>query len=192
MDAFALVQGITLVGLAALIARSVWTDVSDLRIPNTVCAGVVLLWVVYASAKLAAGQDPQALPTILWALAVLAGGFVIYCLKWMGAGDVKLIAALALWAGPALLPDFLLITALAGGVVSLGYIVFRWALRKLSIFPFVAGSIPQSWLVVVNAQSGAPVPYALPIAFGAGLILWTLGHGLIAQDVSQAWLVGPN
>ena len=190
MNGFTLVQGVALAGLAALIARSVWTDVSELRIPNTVCAGVVLLWVVYAATNLAAGSDPFILQSILWAFVVLTGGFVIYCLGWVGAGDVKLIAALALWAGPVLLPTFLFVTALSGGVISLSYLGFRWAVRRLSVTPGIAGYIPRRWVSLVDAQAGAPIPYAMPIAVGATVILWTLYQGLIGHGISGTWLIG--
>ncbi len=192
MDAFTLTQCIALAGMAALLARSVWTDISELRIPNTVCAGMVLLWAAYAATKLAAGGDPLILHSIFWAFVVLAGGFVIYCLGWMGAGDIKLISALALWAGPVLLPTFLLVTALAGGAISLGYIGFRCAVRRLSVTPHLASFIPRRWISLVDAQTGAQIPYAPSIAVGASVILWTLSQGLLAPGIESTPLIGLN
>ena len=43
----------------------------------------------------------------------------------MGGGDVKLLAATGLWLGPAATPALLLLTALAGGVVTLALITCR-------------------------------------------------------------------
>ncbi len=192
MDGFTLVHGVSLAGLAALVACSVWTDMSSLRIPNTVCAGVVLLWVVYAATHLAAGNDPLILQSVLWAFVVLAGGFLIFCLNWMGAGDVKLIAALSLWAGPVLLPTFLFVTAITGGVISLGYLGFRHTVRRLSITPGVAVYIPRRWVTLVDAQTGAPIPYAMPIAAGSIVIFWALYQGLIGQDLAGEWLISTS
>ncbi len=189
MDGFTLVQGVSLAGLVTLVACSVWTDMSSLRIPNTVCAGVVLLWVVYAATHLVAGNDPLILQSVLWAFVVLAGGFVVFCLNWMGAGDVKLIAGLSLWAGPVVLPTFLFVTALTGGVIALGYLGFRRAVRRLSITPGLAGYVPRRWVTLVEAQTGAPIPYAMPIAAGSIVIFWTLYQGLIGQDLAGAWLI---
>jgi prepilin peptidase CpaA len=50
---------------------------------------------------------------------VFAIGFLLFALNFIGGGDAKLLAAVALWAGPEHILDLLLVTALAGGGLSL-------------------------------------------------------------------------
>jgi prepilin peptidase CpaA len=57
---------------------------------------------------------------------VLAGTFALFALGAMGGGDAKLLSATAVWMGFNLqLLDYLTITALIGGVLTLAIIVFR-------------------------------------------------------------------
>lgn len=51
--------------------------------------------------------------------AILAVGAFLFARGWMGGGDVKLLAVTGLWLGPAATPALLLLTALAGGVLTL-------------------------------------------------------------------------
>jgi len=68
----------------------------------------------------------------------------------MGGGDVKLAAALALWFSPQSTVKFLVVTSLAGGVLTLGVLALHRARRR----------------------EGRPeVPYGVAIAFGALVIL---------------------
>jgi prepilin peptidase CpaA len=46
-------------------------------------------------------------------------GALLYSRRLVGGGDVKLLAAAALWAGAAQLPSLLLLTGICGGVLSL-------------------------------------------------------------------------
>ena len=47
------------------------------------------------------------------ALSVLAAGVLLFLRGWLGAGDVKLMAAVALWTGFAYLAQFVVFVALA-------------------------------------------------------------------------------
>ena len=68
----------------------------------------------------------------------------------MGGGDVKLAAALALWFPPALTVKFLVLMSIAGGLLTLGLLVWHRAKRR----------------------EGRPeIPYGVAIAFGALAIL---------------------
>lgn len=59
----------------------------------------------------------------LLSLALFACGTIIFHLGIMGGGDVKLIAAMGFWLSPATLAPFLLIMAMAGGVLALGTVI---------------------------------------------------------------------
>src|SRR2546427_11878372 len=59
--------------------------------------------------------------------SLIAGGglFVLFLLGGMGAGDVKLMAAVAAWDGSERVSDLLFVTAVAGGVVAIGGVLRR-------------------------------------------------------------------
>ena len=54
------------------------------------------------------------------AAVVFGAGTAAFAAGALGGGDVKLLAAASLFAGPGLISDFLLVTALAGGVLGAG------------------------------------------------------------------------
>jgi prepilin peptidase CpaA len=104
-----------------LIAAAV-SDITRYRIPNIIVYAIVAAFAVGAIFNFA-------WPAIVW--PVLAGvamfllGAGLFALGLFGGGDVKLIAAMALWTGFADLPRFLLIMAAAGGVLGLVLLLKR-------------------------------------------------------------------
>ncbi|MGA8893163.1 MAG: prepilin peptidase [Anaeromyxobacteraceae bacterium] len=101
--------------LGTLLAAAVAADVASRRIPNALVlplalGGLAAQWLERGPA--AAGV------AVLVALGVLA----LLVLPWMsgklGGGDVKLIAATAIWIGPSLVLPFLVFTAVAGAPVA--------------------------------------------------------------------------
>jgi len=92
--------------------------VIDLRrfiIPNSLVVALLGLWPVWFAVT---GAGPVAY-TLIGALLVFALGIVCYWRGYMGGGDVKLIAVLALWAGPGGLFPLILYISVAGGVLSI-------------------------------------------------------------------------
>src|SRR5688572_21648831 len=87
---------------AAALAWAAASDLTRFLIPNRACALVALGYV------LAAGAMPTAI--WLWGLAVglmlLALGAALFARGLVGGGDVKLAAAIGLWAGPGFLAVF--------------------------------------------------------------------------------------
>ena len=66
------------------------------------------------------------LAAILFAMFAMA-----FSIGAMGGGDVKLIAALALWMTPGQLPVMLIVMALAGGVLTIAVMIHHRATRRL-------------------------------------------------------------
>lgn len=139
-----------------------WLDTTRYTIPNWLNATLLLAY------PFAVYSAPH---TIDWQNALLGGaialcvGYVIFALKLMGGGDVKLIAVLALWVGLAHLLDFIFITALLGGVLS----IILWATRKiLPYFPKLKRGA--SWPRILT--EGEPVPYGIAIALSFLILLW--------------------
>ena len=131
-----------------------YSDITRYIIPNWLCGAVIALWAA------ALVMEP-ALPNWQAHLAafgiMLAAGFLLFGLSLMGGGDVKLMAALALWVGYAKLLDFVVLIALLGGVLALAL----WILRKLlHATGFGAGKRPLPRIF----RGGEPVPYGVAIA----------------------------
>ena len=140
---------ILLVGLAAMLVVAAAIDVRTFTISNRLNLAVALLAPIYwLSAALPLWPD------VGLQLAVGVGVFVLlagaFYAGMMGGGDVKLAAALALWFSPASTIKFLVLTSLAGGVLTLGVLAWHRA----------------------NRREGRPqIPYGVAIAFGGLAIL---------------------
>ena len=112
-------------GLSTLLLLAAITDLRERRIPNWLTGGVAALYPVY----LVLSPAPVAWPGAL-ALALLVGvlGLVLFARALIGGGDVKLIAAVTLWAGLDHVALFALVTTLTGGVLGLASLWFqRWS-----------------------------------------------------------------
>jgi len=139
---------------AALVAGA-WCDLRTRRIPNQIPALLALLYPLVFFY--------QAAPETWWTglaagAAVLAVGAALFALRALGGGDVKLLAAAALWAGPAHLLELVLITALAGGVLTVPAL-----LRNLS-----PARLPEARTAAGQADT---IPYGVAIAVGG---LWAV------------------
>lgn len=92
--------------------------------------------------------------------AVLVGGAVLFAFKKMGGGDVKLITAVAFWAGFEYVGELILYITLAGGVLAIVLIIARRVLFGV----MAAGNAPSKLKVPRVLLTGEPVPYGLAIA----------------------------
>ena len=150
--------GIAVSGLATLIALiAIYTDGRWREIPNWLVAGLILLWAV------AAWFAPEVLGTaprsgLICGAVGLAAGYGFHALGWLGGGDGKLLAALALWLGPKDIGLWLLATA------TLGLVLALLALSRPT-GDFRSRGIPFAWAIVPPA---ATLLIARAIAFGAG------------------------
>ena len=106
--------------------------------------------------------------------AVLVVGLVAYGFRVLGAGDVKLLTAISLWAGLEKTPfqplvlehflfDYLIVVALCGGAFSLGLIVLR---RFLMGF-LLLRSAPETITLPRFLLPREHVPYGVAIALPA-------------------------
>lgn len=166
------------IGALALAILSALVDVRQQRIPNWLTyPGIVLGFVLRSIAFGWKG--------FLSALAgcAFAGGIVLlfYLMHAMGAGDVKLLAAIGSLVGPQQGAVVLLATAIAGGLLALLVVLLRRTvgetlrnLVSLVRFHAAAGLRTHPNLNLDN-PSAARMPYGLAIAAGtlyAFLIMW--------------------
>lgn len=121
MSLFALLHIGCLALLAALLIGAGVQDLRTMHIANGFSLAVAGLFVVWAGGALAAGRlSPGDLAFAAGcAVIVFAVGAAAFAAGGLGGGDVKLLAAVSLFAGPTRIVDFLAVTAIAGGVLGL-------------------------------------------------------------------------
>ncbi len=161
MDTIDYLAAAPVVSVAGLLIIAAANDARRYLIPNWVSLGVALLFLPYALLSPATSGWPGGL---IVAAAALAVGFGVFALRLMGGGDIKLIAACALWAGTALILPFLVIVSLAGGALALGLVAGRAvAAKRRAVQPGTEGGA----LPVMRQK----IPYGLAIAAGGIFLL---------------------
>lgn len=153
----------------AVLAVATFTDLRSRRIPNWLVLpflGIglgVSAW-LHGWRGLGQSAEGMALGLVVFGVLHLMGG--------MGAGDVKLAAAIGAWVGPRQLMLALVVTGLAGGVMAIGWaikggflgdvlkgsgnLLFGWRER---------GTLADPELVLENPKA-RKMPYAPAIAIG--------------------------
>lgn len=141
--------------LAIALLTAAFTDIRRRQIDNWLNAGIALAAPLYWWA-----QGLSLWPGIAMQVGLAVATFVVlavlFALKAMGGGDVKLLTALALWLPAQLFLQMLLVMSIAGGVLTL-----------------VLGA----WYITRRQRDRIKIPYGVAIA-GAGL--WALGPQLSA------------
>lgn len=123
-------NGLTLVmalyaALALMLAFAAFGDVRTRTIPNwlviTIAACAPLMW-----ATTGMSLWPDIAIQIGVAIGFLALFSIFFALNAMGGGDVKLIAALALWFPAIAFLQLLMVMSIIGGIITIG----MWAREK--------------------------------------------------------------
>lgn len=128
-------------------------------IPNAVVLGLAGLFPV---AALLLPFETAWLSHIGAALTVFFVGMVAYRFRVLGAGDIKLITALSLWAGFDHLAILLVSIAVAGGAVTLILMLVRSTILKFPL-PVSGGKITLPRIF----RWGEPIPYAVSVAIAS-------------------------
>ena len=160
-------------GLVALLGIAALSDLWHRRIPNEIPASVALLWLI----ALALGVAGSPLLGLATGLGLLAAGILVWRLGWLGGGDVKLIAALGLWAGPGHLPVLLLGIAFAGGVLALAAcFVARLAAWPPTTYAIAAAGrfLPALSPSLATAWHRHGLPYGIAVACGGAWLVHCL------------------
>lgn len=133
------------------------TDIARMTIPNWLSMSLVAGFAVLAPFS---GMD---LATVGWHIGMGVGlltvTFFLFSMGWIGGGDAKYAAVIALWLGwPAML-DFLLISALFGGALTIAIVLFR----KIPLPQMVHS---QEWLLRLHDPNNG-APYGVALSCGA-------------------------
>jgi prepilin peptidase CpaA len=149
-----------LVASLGFVAAIIWAGLMDLvtmRIRNEL---VLFLLAAYAALAPLAGFGVS---DIAWAAAVAAGvlaaSFTCFALGWIGGGDAKLAAVVALWLGADLVLPYLLYTTVFGALLTLAILQFR-----TMVLPPQCISV--GWINRLHAPT-CGVPYGVAIASAA-------------------------
>ena len=145
---------------ALLVAAAVW-DIASFTIPNFLQLGLLaafaLLMIVH---PLGVGDFGMHL---LAGFIGLVAGFALFSFGYIGGGDAKLFACMALWLGMNDLLSYTLIASIFGGALTLGLLAMRnWPLPALLA--------SQNWLLRLHDDREG-IPYGAALAAGAFFIL---------------------
>ena len=160
-------------GLLGLVLTATVTDVLYRRVPN-------LLILVSAIIALGLAIDSAGLPGVIHAISGFIAGLALllplYALSVLGAGDVKLAAAIGAYSGATGLIQILLASAMAGGILALLYAARD---RRLSqLLTNLGHALFGAWITAAHGTSSAihtessigSMPYAPCLAIGC--LVW--------------------
>lgn len=156
MDFPLLVDRLALTAFAGLLVWAAWSDLRSYIIPNRICLAIAALFPAHVLATGAFELIPGSLAA---AAATFAAGFALFAFRVAGGGDVKLMTAVALWAGPHQILGFLVMTALAGGLLAALLAARAWR-EHATLHP--DGTLG----VRIWAIRETKVPYGAAIALG--------------------------
>jgi prepilin peptidase CpaA len=111
--------------VAVPLAIASLNDIATRTIPDPAPLGLLAIGVVVRLV------DGTATAALVASAAVFVIGALCWRFGWLGGGDVKLLAACAWLVSPALVPQLVLLTALAGGVLACLYLALGWMTRAL-------------------------------------------------------------
>lgn len=155
------------VAFFGLLALVVYNDVRELRIPNGIPLSLLALYPAYV---LIAAPGAGGWLAFAIAGAVLLVGMAAFAAELVGGGDVKLLAVLTLWAGPAGVVDMIVITAFVGGGMAL---LMLSPLRHV-----MAGASDAIGATAIrDTLLGRHLPYGVAIVTGAAV---SIGPGVLA------------
>ncbi len=137
------------------------SDICSFTIPNGCSLALIALYPFYVIVSPVEIAVTWSVLTAAFAFAVCFG---LYLLGKLGGGDVKLISVLALWAGPMLIAEYLVATALAGGLMAV--LMLSPAKPGLALLLERSGYASSA----LNVMSDK-LPYGLAIASGGLVVL---------------------
>lgn len=162
MTTYTLPQAMILGTLQLLIIAAAVHDATRLRISNFFPIAIMAAFAAWVAIV---GFERNLWQNLLgFAICLIAGTF-LFSRSWLGGGDVKLLAALALWFDLAGTGRMLLFTAMGGGLLALAIIVGR----RMVPLTLAEGS---GWAVL---KRRGPIPYGVAIAAGALLAIHLVG-----------------
>jgi len=156
------------------LAYAAASDLLTMTIANRLVAAIVAGFVVLAPFAGLAWND--LVMHFAAGAVVIAIAFGFFAAGWIGGGDAKFAAAVALWLGWTQLFTFTVYASLFGGALTLVLLQFRqWPL------PWSLGG--QAWLLRLHSKETG-IPYGIALAIGA-LMIYPETDWIKAVDLSR-------
>jgi len=154
-------ESLVLFALPVLLIVAAAFDLASFTIPNFITLALSATFAVFAAmVGLSLGLAGWHLLAGLLGLAI---GFVLFALGWIGGGDAKLFAGVALWLGLRDLVPYALVASVFGGALTIAILLLRQC-------PLPAILARQSWILRLHdARSG--IPYGVALAAAAFFLL---------------------
>jgi len=145
---------LVMVVLPSLLALAAGWDIASYTIPNRLQLVLIAAFAIFA---VTAGVSTTQLATHLLAGFIgLVVGFTLFALGYIGGGDAKLFACIALWLGLGNLLEYSLTSSIFGGMLTL-------SLMMLREFPLPPIALNQAWIVRLH-DSRSGIPYGVALA----------------------------
>lgn len=170
-------QALADICLVVFVSAAAWSDFSTRRIPNKITvAGLATALILRA--PLGGDAVVEGLAGIGLALLVAV---VLYALRAIGGGDVKLLGAIGAFLGSAEILGALAVIAVLGAAFAL-LLMIRKGLLPLLILNTL--DLVKSWRSLgqagqarrLESPGALTVPYGVPIALGT--LIWWFGEGV--------------
>lgn len=157
-----------------LLAIAAVTDFRTRRIPNRVCLALL------------AGGIAYSVETLGWprGLGFAAGGVLVgfglwvpfYALRWLGAGDVKLVAAAGAWLGSIGALRASALGAVVGGALSLAVMLMHRSPKHVATDVMLLLNTVRRQPTTIRAGMESSdqqlMPYGVALSIGALLAAW--------------------
>ena len=134
-------------------------DLISYRIPNLLVITLLTLFVVIAALN---WNEVFWVSHLAAAILVFGAGIFLYAIRQMGAGDVKLLAVVALWSGVFSLAPLMFYVSLCGLAGLFVILVSRIVAHRLP-----SRRSPEARPLPRVLQKGQGIPYAIGIGPGA-------------------------
>jgi prepilin peptidase CpaA len=161
--------------VGALLALACISDLRTRRIPNVLTFSAIAAALVF---HLLAGGWRAAGSSIAGCSLGALLFFPMFVLRGMGAGDVKLLAAVGAWLGPGQVAIAALATSIAGGGIGIavafghGYLGTALSNIWLLLTHWRVDGIRPLPALTLETTRGPRLAYAIPIAVGTVVTLW--------------------
>ncbi|MEQ8299354.1 MAG: prepilin peptidase [Parvibaculaceae bacterium] len=156
----------------AMIFGAVW-DLATMTIPNVLTIALAAMFFVLVPF---AGLGWEAVALHVGAgLLMLLVGMALFGFGWIGGGDAKFVAAIALWLGWYDLPAYLIVASVLGGALTLLLLWFR-------TLPLPLFMMKREWIARLHEKKGG-IPYGVALG-AAGLFMFQ--HSVWFEAAAQA------
>jgi prepilin peptidase CpaA len=172
---------VLVIAFCVILTAAALQDLLQLKISNVFPVALVMLFLVWVWH---AGFDADIWQNIVMFGGSLGLGLLLFARQWLGGGDVKLLAAAALWFDLGSTLSLVVWITMGGGLLALGFMMMRR----------LVGRVWKSEKMPPALRAKGPIPYGLAIAAGAIFCSQTMGfnpQAVAPFDINAILLKAP-